>query len=88
MKKMVIASLLVVSLVVGCAAIKPIIRTIVDVAEILCILTAEKQNQKALMDMTPQQWCAVETNLQPFIDQLFAAQKAAAVQKGFKVEEK
>jgi len=66
----------------GCAGAKPILRTIDDAATTLCLLAAAEQPSEKIGGMTPEQWCAIKENFQPFIDEALAAQKAAASRTG------
>ena len=74
------AMLLVGFLLVRCAAVKPVLRTVDDAASILCELFATEH--KAELKLTPQEFCDVKENFQPFIDQVLAAQRAAGDQVG------
>jgi hypothetical protein len=67
---------------VGCAALKPIIRTIVDIATLLCENAASEQPISALQGQTPQQFCKVKANVQPFIDQVLSAKLNASRKTG------
>ena len=60
----------------SCAFIKPAVRTIVDAARITCQLWATEQPNDMLA-LGPEDFCAVEENLRPFIDQLLAAKRTA-----------
>jgi hypothetical protein len=60
----------------GCSFLKDAGRTIHDAATILCRLFAE-ENQKELAGITPQQFCAAEENLRPFIDEALKAKQTA-----------
>jgi len=66
----------------GCGAIKPIIRTIVDIATLLCENAASEQPISALQGKTPQQFCKVKANVQPFIDQVKYAKMNASRKMG------
>lgn len=61
---------------------KPIVRTVVEVARHLCLLTAEEQDRAALDGMTPADFCAAEENLRPFIDEVLAAKQRASGKAG------
>lgn len=76
---------LIVALSLGlsaCAAIKPIVRTVADIAHELCLLTAAEQGALARDGLTVEQFCAVETNVRPFVEQILAAKQAAAAKAG------
>lgn len=83
MKKIAICLLLVCVCVAGCAWLKQAGRTIKDVAETLCILTASEQDEAKLGGMDPEAWCEVEENLSPFLDLVLSAQEQAAGKAGF-----
>ena len=72
----------VVSCIIGCAAAMPIIRTIVDIATLLCENAASEKPIAVLQGKTPQQWCKIQTNLQPFIDDLLKAKQTASEKAG------
>ncbi len=65
------------SAVQSCAAVKKIVRTANDAAEILCELFAV-ENSEALGGIDPIAWCSVRDNLDPFLDEILAAQRNAA----------
>lgn len=77
------AALLVIGFVVaqiGCAAFKPVARTVADLASVVCEgLAAE--NQAQLQGLSPEDWCAIQRNLDPFIDAVLAARQKAGLQR-------
>jgi hypothetical protein len=80
-KNVIIAAMIAATLC--CAEALPIIRTILDVATILCEVTAEEQPKDELGGLTPAQWCSIPENVQPFLDGAKAAQEEAAGKAGF-----
>jgi len=69
----------------GCGAIKPIIRNIVDIAEIaglLCENTMSEQPVSKLKGKTVQAFCKEKANLQPFIDEVKGSKLAASRKLG------
>lgn len=81
-----VAIVLLLALLPACAwwqeTGKPIVRTVVEVARHLCLLTAEEQDGAALDGMTPADFCAAEENLRPFIDEVLAAKQRASGKAG------
>lgn len=81
-----IAIVLLLSMLGGCAwfneTAKPVLRTIVEVARHLCLLTAEEQDAAARDGLTPAQFCEAEENLRPFIDEVLAAKQRASGKAG------
>jgi hypothetical protein len=73
MRKLI--SVLAVLGFVGCSMFKSAAKTADDAASILCELFAA-ENQSAV-GMSPEDWCALHDNLEPFIDQVLAAKQAA-----------
>jgi hypothetical protein len=83
MKNLLLGFALSAALFCGsCAALKPIIRTIVDIATLLCENAASEKPIAILQGKTPQQWCKIQTNLQPFIDEVLKARQAATEKSG------
>ena len=78
--------LVVLVLVAGCAWFGPAVRTALDIARALCELTAAEQPAQKLGGMTAQEWCAIEANVEPFVDEITAAKQAAAGKAGFSRE--
>jgi len=72
----------IIGCIVGCAAAMPIIRTIVDIATLLCENAASEKPIAVLQGNTPQQWCRIQTNLQPFVDDLLKARQSASEKTG------
>ncbi len=66
----------------GCAAVKPIARTVNDIAHEACELFAAEQGDR--LGMSPAEFCAVHENLKPWIDQLLEAKRLAAQRVGAK----
>lgn len=63
--------LLLTSLLGGCATL----RTLSDIGSAMCELFAT-ENEGAL-GMSPAAWCSIKENLEPFIEEAFAAQRTA-----------
>lgn len=80
---LIIGQLLIISTLViaSCGLLKDIGRTANDAAMILCELVAAEKPEE-LHGLSPQQWCAIHDNLQPFLDEVLSAQKAAAKKTG------
>jgi len=80
---LLVGQLLILSFfaIVGCGLLKDVGRTANDAAAILCELVAAEKQQE-LQGLSPQQWCAIHDNLQPFLDEVLSAQKAAAKKTG------
>lgn len=62
----------------GCAAIKPVVRTVEDIARNLCESVAQKHTDQ-LRSLTPADWCAIERNIEPFIDAVLSVQRVAGL---------
>lgn len=73
--------IILIFIVASCGLLKDIGRTANDAAMILCELVAAEKQQE-LQGLSPQQWCAIHDNLQPFLDEVLSAQKAAAKKTG------
>lgn len=73
-------AIVLVLLVTGCAATKAVVRSVNDIARQLCELTAAESGDK--LGMTPEEWCAVRENLDPFIREVTSAQSAASEKSG------
>jgi hypothetical protein len=74
-----------VFVLMACAAVKGVVRTLNDIAKDLCALTASEQLERdgaALDGLSVAQWCDIKENLDPFIDEVLKAQKLAAGQAG------
>jgi len=81
---LIIGQLLIIStlvIVASCGLLKDVGRTANDAAAILCELVAAEKPEE-LQGLSPQQWCAIHDNLQPFLDEVLSAQKAAAKKTG------
>lgn len=63
-------------LVTGCAAFKSIARTANDVARDACMVFGAK-NPEAL-GMSVEDFCAIQRNVDPFLDAILSAQKLSA----------
>lgn len=64
----------------GCGTLKDIGRTVNDAASILCnVFAVEMQDADPdlLGSLSPADYCAIQDNLSPFIDQALAAKNAA-----------
>jgi len=77
MKKAVLTIFLVLILF-GCGSAMNVIRTIIDIATLLCENAASEKPIDVLKGQTPQQFCKTKENLQPFIDQVTRAKMAAS----------
>lgn len=62
----------------GCAAIKPVLRTVEDIATSLCESVAAKHTDR-LQALSPADWCAIHSHLEPFIDAVLSVQRAAGL---------
>lgn len=67
---------------VGCGALGSVIRTTLDIARCLCETVAVEQPDR-LGGLTPTEWCEVEKNIAPFIDEVTRARAAASQKAGF-----
>ncbi len=68
-------AIFIMGLGASCAGLKPILRTIDDVAQDLCLIFAT-ENEDAL-GVSPGDFCEAKDHLQPFIDQVLAAKQTA-----------
>ncbi len=70
----------------GCAfwneTAKPVLRTIFDFAHGLCLLSASEQDATSRDGLTPDQFCAIEANVRPFVEQVLRAKQAASAKAG------
>jgi hypothetical protein len=73
------------TVLVGCATLKDIGRTANDAARILCELVATEQKEN-LDELTPQQWCSIQKNLDPFIREVLSAKQRTEDKLGFSKE--
>ena len=73
---------IVIAISFSCAAALPIIRTITDIARLLCENAASEKPISVLNNETPQAWCAHEKNLRPFIDGILNAKATASEKAG------
>ena len=71
MRHLLLATLLSTTLLGGCAHL----RTLNDAASVLCELFATDQGEA--LGMSPVEWCSVKENLDPFLDEILAAQRNA-----------
>lgn len=62
-------------LLVSCASLKPIARTVNDAATVLCELYGA-ENPELLDGASVSDYCAVKENLDPFIDSVLAAKQS------------
>lgn len=62
----------------GCAALKPALRTINDAASILCSTAFGVADQAKAEGLSVEDWCAVQKNLKPFLDEALKARAAGA----------
>ena len=72
---------------VGCGLLRDIGRTANDAAIILCEVFAEERTEKELDGLSPQDWCAIHKNLDPFIREVLIAKQNAGDTLGFKRKE-
>jgi len=82
MKSKTVIAFIVVCFAIGCAAALPVIRTIIDIARLLCENAASEQPIEVLDNETPKAWCAHEKNLRPFIDGIVDAKSSASQKAG------
>lgn len=66
---------------IACATVKSVARTINDAADIACEIFGA-DHPDALQGLTPQQWCDVKSNIDPFLDEILAAQQRAGATLG------
>lgn len=64
--------------VTSCAAVRPVVRTVLDIATTLCESVAVR-GQDRLHGLSVSEWCAIERNLEPFIDAVLAAEREAGL---------
>lgn len=62
----------------ACAAFGHVVRTVVDVAADTCELWAVKQTPARLNKFSPEDFCKITENVQPYVDQVLAAQRFGA----------
>lgn len=67
--------------VVACGTLKDIGRTVNDAATILCELVAT-DNKDQLDGLSPAEWCAIQKNIAPFIDEILSAKQSASKKSG------
>jgi hypothetical protein len=60
----------------SCAEVKPVVRTAVDIARDLCAMVAAQRQSISIEDAV-NAFCATETELEPWIDAVLAAQEQA-----------
>lgn len=65
----------------GCGFLKQTVRTVHDLAVLACELFAA-DHEDELAGLSPAEFCAVEENLRPFIEQITAAQQTAGAEVG------
>ena len=65
----------------GCAALKPVARTVVDIARCLCEKVMS-ENPGELANLSVEEYCAKEELLRPFVDEMLAAEKRAKSRAG------
>lgn len=83
MKTINAAVLITILTLSGCALFGPAVRTALDIARELCELTAAEQGEGKLGGMSAAEWCAIEANIEPFVDEVLAAKNAASQKAGF-----
>lgn len=76
--KYLFLAFVVLSGVTGCAAVRPVVRTVLDIATSLCESVAVR-SQDRLHGLSVSEWCAIERNLEPFIDAVLAAERKAGL---------
>ena len=64
------------TMLTSCATMKNIGRTTNDIARALCSVFAA-ENEDQLQGFSPDEWCAVHENLQPFVEYIVSAKQAA-----------
>lgn len=67
--------LLVFLSMVGCAAVKKIVKGVNDVAQVMCSVYAQ-DNPDRLDGLSPEAWCGIANHLDPFIQEALASQQA------------
>jgi hypothetical protein len=67
----------------GCALFKGVLHTTTDIADALCQSWAT--DNKAELKLSPDEFCAIEENVKPFIDQILAAKRTAGGEVAEKV---
>ena len=78
MRRAVTAAALVALLTLGaCAALKPAARTVVDIARDLCAMVTAERNG-ITTEQAVRTFCATESQLEPWLDELLAAKQRAA----------
>jgi len=68
----------------GCAELKPIARTALDIARAACEMFAV--DNKDLVRLSPKDFCEQEENLQPFFDSILATQRQVSATMGAKTD--
>ena len=72
---------------VNCGVIGPVVKTVRNVADVLCEVVAQ-DNVDELDGMTPEEWCSIKENVDPFLDIVAVAKSNAEDVSGFsRVEE-
>jgi hypothetical protein len=70
----------------GCASVKPIIKDLNDVAVEACLAAFGQENPKMTAGEVLREFCAADSDLQPFIDGVLTAKSKAvelrAIEKG------
>jgi len=73
----VLVGIAIVWYLASCAAMLPVIRGIVDIATLLCENSMSEQPKAVLGGKTVKQFCRIEKNLKPFIDETLKAKQNA-----------
>lgn len=60
-----------------CAEVKPVIRTVFDVAVELCEASGAARVRADKQGISVREWCSVAKNVQPFVDAVLSAQQRA-----------
>lgn len=67
--------------VTGCTLVRPVVRTVNDIARDLCTLTVMEQTDQ-IQGLTPAEFCEMRDNVAPFIDEIMAAKRTAGGELG------
>ena len=68
----------------GCGAVRLVGRSLNAIATALCETVAADQYGQELDGMSPEEWCSIKSNLDPFLSVLLAAQRDAAAKAGLR----
>jgi hypothetical protein len=84
--KKILSIIFIVAIICSCSVFKKIVRTVNDIAFDLCTLTCT-HNEGKLGGLSVDEYCSVHENLNPFIESIVAAKKAAAEKAGLENKE-